>query len=92
MSKLREFAKGQECTLRFFPGCDASTVVGHHYHRRGHAKAGGKVNDLFIVHACHACHVYAHMHPRDPVVIERTLDGMIETQMRALDARLVEVK
>ncbi len=91
MSKLRRFAHMQECTLRFQPRCDNETVVAHHYHRRGHGKIGGKPHDLFCVHACAACHVYAHMHPRDPVVIERTLDGMIETQMRLLDAGLVKL-
>ena len=92
MSKLRRFAKGQQCALRLMPGCDPETVVLHHYRRRGHGMVGGKPPDLFGVHACWRCHEWAHAHPRDPVVMERTLDGMVETQERVLRAGLVEVK
>lgn len=92
MSNLRAFARMQDCTLRFTGACDNETVVAHHYTRRGHGKMGGKPHDLFCVHACAACHLFAHAHPRDPLVIERTLDGMVETLMRALEAGLVVVK
>ena len=93
MSKrIRDSARGQQCTVRLFPPCDDATVVAHHYHRRGFGKIGGKVSDLFTVHCCARCHAYAHEHPREPLVTERMLAGLIETQERLLEAGLVETK
>ena len=89
MSKIRASARNQSCTLRLFPPCNDETVVAHHVHRPGFAKVGGKAHDLFTVHACDACHRYVHAHPREPLVRERLLAGLIETQLRLLDAGLV---
>ena len=87
--RIRDAARGRECTLRINPPCDPATVVTHHVHRRGHGIMGGKVPDIFGVHCCAACHRYVHANPRDPLVTERLLAGLIETQLRLIDAGLV---
>ena len=57
--KLRQFAKHQPCTLRVAGVCvdDSSheTTVMCHL-AIGMRGVGMKVNDLFSIHACHACH------------------------------------
>ena len=54
-SNLRDFAKGQTCTVRVPGVCnrDTATVV------LAHGRAGGmgtKTTDIIGVHACSACH------------------------------------
>lgn len=57
--KLRDFAQGQRCELRLAGVCaddseHETTVMCHlSINQRG---VGMKVNDLFSIHACHACH------------------------------------
>lgn len=53
--KLRDSARGQECTLRFQPGCDPDTVVLCHLPGRGRG-VGYKGNDTHAVYGCARCH------------------------------------
>lgn len=57
--QLRKFAKHQPCTLRVPGVCvddnsHETTVMCHL--SIGMKGVGMKVNDLFSIHACHACH------------------------------------
>lgn len=54
---LREFAKGQDCAVRF-PGChnDTSTVVLAHLPAKELSGMGMKAPDICAVHACYFCH------------------------------------
>jgi hypothetical protein len=55
-SKLKEFARGKQCTMRLHCCNDdpATTVLAHlPYGRRG---MGHKTDDWHSVHACSACH------------------------------------
>ena len=57
MSKLREFARGKECQLRF-EGCSYNpeeTVLAH-VRMGGVAGTGTKPPDCIGIHACHSCH------------------------------------
>lgn len=57
MSKLRQLAEGQDCTVRL-PGCQwhSPTVVLAHIRRANVAGMGQKPKDLCGVYACAACH------------------------------------
>lgn len=55
--KLRDFARGQECTLKM-PWCnfDNSTVVLCHIRRFGVAGVAQKPHDFLAYHGCSECH------------------------------------
>lgn len=55
--KLRQFAKGQECTLQM-PGCnfDTSTTVLCHVRLFQRAGVGEKPHDFLGFHGCSHCH------------------------------------
>ena len=101
MSKIRQFAKGQECALRFFNSCDPETVVACHVSRLGYGKTGGKPSDLFVVHGCDKCHAILDNSRGDAFsefirgqewYDRRVMDAMMETQQRNLDAGLITLK
>ncbi len=96
MSKITKLARGQQCTLRFLPPCEGD-VVAAHYHRRGFGMVGKKVPDLFTIHACQRCHRildrqgHEWMEIENALRFERALAGLIETQLRMLEAGLVRM-
>lgn len=55
--KLRQSAKGQECTLNIYPYCngDPATTVSCHVGLLGKG-IGKKSDDIMIVHGCYECH------------------------------------
>lgn len=63
MSKLREAARGQECTLEIPGHCnhDPETVVGCHLDSEFKGMAL-KSPDILIVHGCSGCHAALDQH------------------------------
>ncbi len=55
---LRQFARGQDCTLRIVNHCNHNpeTVVLCHINKGGVGGMGMKPPDLCAVIACHGCH------------------------------------
>lgn len=88
--KLREFAKNQPCTLRLAGVCvddgqHETTVMCHL--SIGMRGVGMKVNDLFSIHACHACHDALDRRRADIVIddgdVLRALCRTIDMRMKA---------
>jgi len=57
IKKIRESARGQDCTVRS-PWCNHNpeTVVFAHYHKPWHGTMGGKSDDCSGAYACSTCH------------------------------------
>lgn len=95
-SDLRQFARGQECTLRLEGVCnhDPETTVLAHIVRKGHSTMGGKPHDLSAVHACSACHDVIDGRNNvcffnDGLELAK-FNAILETIDRAVNAGLVE--
>ena len=93
---LRQFAKGQECTLRLPSICnfDSETVVLCHVKPAGFGMMAGKPNDLHGVHACSACHqfidgIYVTTDWSREAVEAELFRALYETQCRVIRAGLV---
>ena len=58
MSKIRESAKGQNCTVRLVGICNHNpeTVVLAHYRMAGTCGMGMKPSDIQAAYACDICH------------------------------------
>lgn len=86
--KLRKFAKGKPCTLRLAGVCvdDSSheTTVMCHL-SVGMRGIGMKTNDLFSIHACHACHDVLDRRRTD---IEVDDSDVLHALCRTIDMRL----
>ena len=92
LSPLREFAKGQECTLRIPAICNGNpdTVVLCHVKPKGHGVMGGKPDDWQAVHGCSECHAAIDGQRNwTGNLAEAILPALIETQQRCVDARLM---
>lgn len=95
--KLRDSARGEQCTLRIPGVCcgDPETVVLCHlpYGGRG---MGTKCPDTHAAYGCHACH--DAIDGRDGYLVlpeerlECCLRGLAETQQRMVEKGLIEVK
>jgi hypothetical protein len=85
---LRNFAKGQDCTMRSdYCNLDPETVVLCHARMAGFNGTAMKPPDFLGYHGCSSCH--ANEHKVDPYDIHR---AVAETQVRLLDAGLIVVK
>ena len=86
--KIRESARGEDCTLRVSPNCqDGETVVFCHINS-GFRGTGLKSPDLFGVYACYSCHTLldaGHVDHYDQ------LRALQETQMKLYSKGLIEV-
>lgn len=86
--RMRELARGEECTLRFPGGaCDPATVVLAHPNSLEEMKGMGyKGNDSAGVFACSRCHkIIDQPGPSDPppeVRLARWVLGLALTEMR----------
>lgn len=91
--KLRDFARGQDCTLRIPGVCNfnpETTVLAHL--PCGHKGVGMKSPDQMAVHACSSCHTYIDGATRWEVSALDYLRALAETQMRAIEAGLMTIK
>lgn len=94
--KLRESARGQDCTVRIPGYCnyDKSTVVLAHLNGGG---MGTKKSDLFAAFACSSCHdvldwrVKARQYTMDEIELMHR-EGVERTQQHWLDVGLVVLK
>lgn len=86
--KLRDFAKNQPCTLRLAGVCvddsNHETTVMCHL-SIGARGVGMKVNDLFSIHACHACHDALDRRRAD---IEIDQGDVLRALCRTIDMRM----
>ena len=90
---IRDFAEGQECTLRF--ACcrrDPAYTVHAHIRIIGAAGVAQKPDDTFGVHACDACHdVLDRRNSANAEMLDwlDVLRALYETQHRLLSAGLI---
>jgi len=85
---IREFARGQTCTLRL--DCcnhDPETVVLCHVRRAGFNGTGQKPLDIFGFHGCSECH-RREKEASDGDILR----AMMETQQRLYNAGLISVR
>ena len=87
-SKIREFARGQSCTLRM-PWCNGmdDTTVLCHIRRKGFNGVGQKPLDFFGFHGCSDCH-----RREEEAEDGDVLRAMMETQTRLYNAGLLFAK
>lgn len=98
MSKIRQSARGQNCTVRLPTICshDAETTVYAHLSgvRFGHG-VGRKVSDLHGAWCCSACH--DALDGRTKTVFYKDdlklahLEAVIETQLKLLEMGLIKI-
>jgi hypothetical protein len=90
--KIRESAKGEMCSLRISGVCNhnSSTTVLAHLNTKFKG-TGNKSPDIFAVYACQNCHTA--LDSNAPYIsAEDKLRALIETQMKFVQKRLMEVK
>lgn len=98
MSKLRQFARGQRCTLRYPGCCNHNTETTVLAHLPSHSKGMGvKSEDWWGVHACSDCHNELDGRTHKTSIERSTLllwafESLHETQKRVIDAGLMGVK
>ncbi|WP_226780303.1 nuclease domain-containing protein [Oceaniglobus trochenteri] len=85
---LRQFARGQRCTMQL-PGCDGGgeTTVLCHVRRFTAAGMGQKPHDFHAYHGCAYCHANEGTAGDDDI-----LRAMVLTQIRVFEAGLLTVK
>lgn len=93
--RIRDFARGQECTLRL-PCCNHDTATTSHCHLRffGWAGVAQKPADFLGVHACSACHDALDRRNNAGAPEwehEDVLRALGETQLRLFRAGLIKI-
>jgi hypothetical protein len=91
--KLRDFAKGKECTLRLPGICNfnpETTVLAHL--PCGQKGVGMKSPDHFAIHCCSACHSEIDGARRWEIPAQDYLRALAETQLRLIEAGLITVR
>lgn len=94
--RIRDFARGQDCTLRIPGVCnhDAETVVHCHLRFFNWAGISQKPVDFLGVHACSACHdaLDRRSAAHELIGFEDILRALGETQMRLHRAGLLKME
>ena len=93
--KLRDSARGRDCTLRVPAVCNGNpeTVVLCHVSTKLFGSMGGKSNDQFSFFGCSACHNWTDQRLGTP--LERAvylLDAIAETQDIFIREGLIIIK
>ena len=95
MSKIRNSARGESCTVRIPGVCNHNpeTVVFAHVNGAG---MGVKASDLHGAYCCAACHDIADGRARLPEVTADTvklwfLQGVLRTQLKLIEKGLVKL-
>lgn len=93
---LRRAARDQVCTLRIQGAClpGNETVVGCHVRFPGFCGAAQKPHDIFIIDACAGCHAVQEDRSRWAEFSfgwADVLRGLMETQLRRIDAGLITI-
>lgn len=97
MSKIRQFARNQECTVQL-PCCnhDPATTVLAHLRMSGITGIGQKAPDILGAHCCSRCHTAGDTYgasegyERDFVRLA-FLEGVMRTQYRLIKAGLLKI-
>lgn len=97
MSRIRQAAKGQNCTVRLPGICNRNpeTVVLAHYRMGGSCGTGIKPPDWQAAFACSACHAEADRRTRYMDEDEARLahaEGVMRTQRILVEMGWLEVK
>ncbi len=91
--KIRDSARGENCTLRLdgcLPGND--TVVLCHAPGTGMKGTGLKVPDIFAFYGCHHCHSVVDGRVKGEWTYRDIVRAMAETQMKLIEKGLVVIK
>ncbi len=83
--KLRDSARGQECTMRVPGACNHNpdTVVLCHVSTKRSAAMSGKNHDNFSFYGCSNCHAWQEANRyKDPMCAQYVLEAMDETNQR----------
>lgn len=87
--KIRESARGEDCTLRVSTKCqDGETVVFCHLNTNFRG-VGLKSPDIFGCYSCYECHLLLD---KSQVEYQDQLRALTETQMKLYDKGLLVVK
>ena len=94
MSKITKSARGQECQIRIYPGCNGNpeTVVFCHLGGAGMAR---KTNDIHGAYGCSSCHDIVDgrvtTEYSDDEISNWFYDGVIRTQLILIEKGLINV-
>jgi hypothetical protein len=91
--KLRDSARGQDCTVRIPGACNfnpETTVLAHI--PCGHKGVGIKGPDMIAVFACSGCHDAIDGRSRVEVDASDLLRALAETQIRWIELGLMTIK
>ena len=86
-TKIRNSARGEDCSLRLGHCSDPETVVFCHLDTR-YKGMGIKSPDLFGLFGCYECHLKLDSYQ---VSAEDKLRALIETQMKLLEKGLISI-
>jgi predicted CxxxxCH...CXXCH cytochrome family protein len=97
--KLRDSARGENCTLRIHPYCNGNpeTTVLCHVSTGTNSGMGIKPPDWFAIYACSGCHDVIDRRVNVPMNITYDLtyyklDALFETQARMIEKGLICIK
>ena len=89
MSKIRESAKGEDCSLRVPGVCNGNSETVVLAHLPSVAKGvGNKSPDFWAAYACSSCHAWLDG-PSSQVAWRWVLDGLFETQVKLIERGLM---
>jgi hypothetical protein len=94
MSKLRESARGEACTLQLHPYCldEPSTVVLCHIGKSGY---GQKSSDMLAVYGCHACHQIIDQRVKTDIpkaeLLALQINALGRTHQRMIDKGVITI-
>ena len=93
MSKIRQSAKGESCSLRIPTVCNFNpeTTVLAHLNTKFKG-IGLKSPDLFAVYACSNCHDAIDGRANHDIDTQWILDALFETQMKLIEKGLICLK
>jgi len=76
--KLRDAARGQQCTLEIHPYCNHNPLTTSPCHIRVTAGWGQTEDDFMIVHGCSACH--------------DVIDGRVQTDIEPVEIEQIKIR
>lgn len=97
MSKIRQSARGEDCTVRIIGYCNsdpATVVLAHLNGIRFNHGTGNKVNDIHGAYCCSSCHDAVDgrirtNHSRDELKLW-FMEGILETQLILIKKGLIK--
>ena len=94
MSKIRNSARGEQCTVRYWwiNYHNPETVVFAHSNKQKHGKGMGlKAKDEFGAYACYRCHaIYDGLESRPKGITKEYVDELFEKGMELTRQKLIQ--